>query len=413
LNGLTLGIGSNHAIKVAQLIRRRIAKQFTQRTGVTLFKLKHPKLISSLLLAVLVMVKPLAAAAENSALATVYPDLSALMATHEILHARIFEEIEATNASSSSAIGKRLLVEAIIELAEAAGSHYHSSNSHLAMLGPHRVFESRATPGMITLIRRQSDEELAGAAFEDIGLLPEVAVETLARGREFIIQVMSIYLDDNTSDKKAAIDEAVAEYLSDGMHSVASQPKSEDLLSEHGAAYAYRVGFPQFSGLTWASQWLKIAVLEIAVTSSDRESLYQDVAFALGTYEEKVTRLHGSFVSLPSDIPGIPVVAPNFYTLHPEASVIIDNLEALKVVIGDILAYPEQTDRQGAIESMVAQYTSKTDHLIDQMDYMIFVLRGGIYGAGGPARGGMDQNDRNYSRDVQENPHISKNPMSQ
>jgi hypothetical protein len=47
------------------------------------------------------------------------------------------------------------------------------------------------------------------------------------------------------------------------------------------------------------------------------------------------------------------------------------------------------------------------------MDYMIFVLRGGIYGAGGPARGGMDQNDRNYSRDVQENPHISKNPMSQ
>ncbi len=140
--------------------------------GVTLFKFKHPKLISSLLLAVLVMVKPVAAAAENSALATVFPDLSTLMATHEMLHARIFEEIEATNASSSSAIGKRLLVEAIIELAEASGSHYHSSNSHLAMLGPHRVFESRATPGMITLIRRQSDEEVAATAFEDIGLLP-------------------------------------------------------------------------------------------------------------------------------------------------------------------------------------------------------------------------------------------------
>jgi hypothetical protein len=214
-------------------------------------------------------------------------------------------------------------------------------------------------------------------------------------------------------DKKLAIDRAVAEYLSDDIHSVASEPKAEDLLSEHGAAYAYRVGFPQFSGLTWASQWLKIAVLEIAATSPDRESLYQDIAFALGAYEEKVTRLHGSLVSLPSDIPGIPVVAPNFFTLHPEASVIIDNLEALKVVIGDILAHPEQMDRQGAIESMVAQYTNKTDHLISQMDYMIFVLRGGIYGAGGPARGGMDQNDRNYSRDVQENPHISKNPMSQ
>jgi hypothetical protein len=335
------------------------------------------------------------------------------METHEILHARIFEEIDATNASSSSGIGKRLLVEAIIELAEAAGSHYHSSNSHLAMLGPHRVFESRATPGLITLIRRQSESGLAATAFEDTGLLPEVAITTLARGREFIIQVMGIYLDDNILDKKLSIDRAVAEYLRDDIHSVASEPKSEDLLSEHGAAYAYRVGFPQFSGLTWASQWLKIAVLEIAATSPDRESLYEDIAFALGTYEEKVTRLHGSLVSLPSDIPGIPVVAPNFFTLHPEASGIIDNLEALKVVIGDILAHPEQMNRQGAIESMVAQYTNKTDHLISQMDYMIFVLRGGIYGAGGPARGGMDQNDRNYSRDVQENPHISKNPMSQ
>lgn len=376
-------------------------------------KYKHTKLISGLLLAVVFVAKPIAASAQNAALATVYPDLSSLMATHEILHARIFEEIEATNSSSSAAIGKRLLVEAIVELAEAAGSHYHSSNSHLAMLGPHRVFESRATPGMVTLIRRQSDGELAATAFEDIGLLPDVAVKTLARGREFIIQVMGVYLDDNISDKKLAIDQAVAAYLSDELHSVASQPKSEDLLSEHEAAYAYRVGFPQFSGLTWASQWLKIAVLEIAATSPDRESLYQDIAFALGTYEEKITRLHGSLVSLPSDIPGIPVVAPNFYTLHPEASAIIDNLEALKVVIGDILAHPEQMDRQGAIAAMVAQYTSKTDHLIDQMDYMIFVLRGGIYGAGGPARGGMEQNDRNYSRDVQENPHISKNPMSQ
>lgn len=376
-------------------------------------KYKHTKLISGLLLAVVFVAKPIAASAQNAALATVYPDLSTLMATHEILHARIFEEIEATNSSSSAAIGKRLLVEAIVELAEAAGSHYHSSNSHLAMLGPHRVFESRATPGMVTLIRRQSDGELAATAFEDIGLLPDVAVKTLARGREFIIQVMGVYLDDNISDKKLAIDQAVAAYLSDELHSVASQPKSEDLLSEHEAAYAYRVGFPQFSGLTWASQWLKIAVLEIAATSPDRESLYQDIAFALGTYEEKITRLHGSLVSLPSDIPGIPVVAPNFYTLHPEASAIIDNLEALKVVIGDILAHPEQMDRQGAIAAMVAQYTSKTDHLIDQMDYMIFVLRGGIYGAGGPARGGMEQNDRNYSRDVQENPHISKNPMSQ
>lgn len=364
-------------------------------------------------LACLLMLSSTSLFAQKNVLETVYPDLNGLMAAHELLHARIFEEIDATNESPTSAIGKRLLVEAILELADAAGSHYHSSNSHLAMLGPHRVFESRATPGLVTLIRRERDTEAAANAFDDTQLLPEVAVKTLDRGREFIFRVMEIYLNDNIADKKPAIDAAVTDYLSDDAHSVAAQPKSEDLLSEHGAAYAYRVGFPQFSGLTWASQWLKIAVLEIAATSPDRDSLYQDIAFALGTYEEKITRLHGSLVSLPSDIPGIPVVAPNFYTLHPEASVIIDNIEALKVVIGDILAHPEQEDRGAAIESMVAQYTSKTEHLIDNMDYMIFVLRGGIYGAGGPARGGMTAPDRNYSRDVQENPHVSKYPMAQ
>ncbi|MFK7864127.1 MAG: hypothetical protein AB8B95_07890 [Pseudohongiellaceae bacterium] len=376
-------------------------------------KLATNKLSGGLIVAALVFINPQIVNAQKPALESVYPDLNALMAAHEILHARIFEEIDATNDSPTSTIGKRLLVEAIVELAEAAGSHYHSSNSHLAMLGPHRVFESRATPGLVTLIRRERDVEAAATAFADVELLPDVAVKTLERGRSFIFEVMEIYLNDNVSDKETAINEAVAVYLSDDTHSVASQPKSEELLSEHPAAYAYRVGFPQFSGLTWASQWLKIAVLEIAATSPDRESLYQDIAYALGTYEEKITRLHGSLVSLPSDIPGIPVVAPNFYTFHPEASAIIDNIEALKVVIGDILAHPEEEDRASAIEAMVAQYTSKTDHLIDNMDYMIFVLRGGIYGAGGPARGGMTQPDRNYSRDVQENPHVSKYPMAQ
>lgn len=378
-----------------------------------MLKLSLPKFISGLLLSCLALANPASVLAQNTTLATAYPDLSGLMAAHEMLHARIFEEIDATNASASSAIGKRLLVESIIELAESAGSHYHSANAHLAMLGPHRVFESRATPGLVSMIRRENDTELAAQAFADINLLPDVAIGTLARGREFIRQLMEIYLNENILDKKQAIDDAVDVYLSDDKHSVAAEPKSEDLLSDHSAAYAYRVGFPQFSGLTWASQWLKIAVLEIAATSPDRESLYQDIAFALGNYEEKTTRLHGSLVSLPSDIPGIPVVAPNFYTLHPRASIIIDNLEALKVVIGDILAHPEQLDRESAIESMVAQYTSKTDHLIDRMDYMIFVLRGGIYGAGGPARGGMNEQDRNYSRDVQENPHVSKYPMAQ
>ena len=116
-------------------------------------------------------------------------------------------------------------------------------------------------------------------------------------------------------------------------------------------------------------------------------------------------------VSLPSDIPTTPVIAPNFFHRHPDAAYILDNLELLKVVIGDILAFPEVEDRLGAIEQTVANYTDKTSDLSDELDYLIYVLRGGIFNAGGPARGGLTTPDRNWSREQSGNPHVSTAPM--
>lgn len=357
--------------------------------------------------------RPAVVLADSPVLNELFPELVNLLHAHDVLHARAFEEIEATNESPSAAIGKRLLVEQLEELAEASASHYHSAGDHLAMLGPHRVFESRAVPGIIVTINREQTAEQAAAALAESGTLPPVAVETLKRGREFVEELIEIYLDGSFDDKKVAVDAAVQRYLSDDAHSVAAMPKSDELLSDHPYAYSYRVGFPQLSGLTWASQWLKIATLEVVATAPDQEARIRDVSNVLQYYKEKTTRLHGSLVSLPSDIPTIPVIAPNFYTFHPEASAIVDNLEALKVVIGDALAYPELMGRSEIIESMVDDYTNKTEYLFDHRDYLISVLRGGIYNAGGPARGGMERPDRNYSRERQENPHISKFPMPQ
>lgn len=360
-----------------------------------------------------VLLRPNLAVADSPVLNTLFPEMVNLLHAHDVLHARVFEEIEATNESPAAAIGKRLLVEQLEELAEASASHYHSAGDHLAMLGPHRVFESRAVPGIIVTINREQTAEQAAEALAESGTLPAVAVETLKRGREFVEELLEIYLDDGYDDKKVAVDAAVQRYLSDDAHSVAATPKSDELLSDHPYAYSYRVGFPQLSGLTWASQWLKIATLEVVATAPDQEAKIRDVENVLQYYKEKTTRLHGSLVSLPSDIPTIPVISPNFYTFHPEASAIVDNIEALKVVIGDALAYPELEGRSAVIESMVADYTNKTDNLFDHRDYLISVLRGGIYNAGGPARGGMERPDRNYSRERQENPHISKFPMPQ
>jgi hypothetical protein len=158
---------------------------------------------------------------------------------------------------------------------------------------------------------------------------------------------------------------------------------------------------------------MKLALLEILVTAPDEEYRDRDIQNLLNIYGEKITRLHGSFVSLPSDIPTNPVIAPNFYGKHPEAAYILDNLELLKVVIGDALAYPGIDNSMALIEDAVHAYTDKTANLADEMDYLMYVLRGGIYNAGGPARGGMSNPDRNWTREQVENPHISPNPMAQ
>lgn len=349
----------------------------------------------------------------DTVLAKNYPELQQLLLAHDVVQARAYEEITLTNESPTAAIGQRVLLETLEELEEAEGSHYHSAGDHSAMLGPHRVFESRVTPGLLGVIREDHNAEKVRTALADVGNLPPVAVDTLQRGREFVEQLIEIYLNPVYEDKKDAVSQAVQAYLADQSHSVANRPKSDELLSDHDYAYAYKAGFPQLSGLTWASQWLKIALLEILVTADDAESRDADIQQLLNFYGEKITRLHGSFVNLPSDIPTNPVIAPNFYTFHPDAAYILDNLELLKVVIGDMLAHPEVEDPMVAIEQVVADYTDKNSNLSDESDYLLYVLRGGIYNAGGPARGGLTRPDRNWTREQVENPHVSPNPMTQ
>lgn len=347
-------------------------------------------------------------AAESSMLAKKYPQLQQLLLAHDVLQARAYEEIILTNESPSAAIGQRMLLDKLDELEEAAISHYHSAGNHLSLLGPHRVFESRVTPGLLGVVYEEHDADEVRPLLAQIGALPPVALETLQRGREFVEQLIEIHLNPAFENKAEAVAQVVQSYLSDDAHSVAPRPKSDTLLSDHPYAYAYPVGFPQFSGLTWASQWLKIALLEIVISATSEEQLNEDVERLATLYNEKLIRQHSGFVQLPSDIPTSPVIAPTFYEKYPGAAYILDNLESLKVVIGDVLAYPELEDRPQKITEVVAAYTSKEENISDNdIEYLKYVLRGGIYNAGGPARGGLTWSDRNWSREQSENPHIS------
>lgn len=347
----------------------------------------------------------------NELIDTGFPELSRYLNASEVLQAAVFDEIVASNNSNDSLIGKVLLRDSLLELNEAEVSHYHTSSDHLAMLGPFRVFESRATPGLQAMIRREYAEEETESVLEANGSIPPIAVAVLKRGRGFSNKLLEIYLDDTLFDKHSAVDAALAEYLSDDALSVPDSPKASELLSEHEYAYAFRVGFPQLSGLTWASQWLQLATLEVAMISEDENELEAAINNVTSLYEEKIAPAHGGLMALPTDIPTMPVIAPNLYGFHPGAAYVIDNIAALKVVIGDILVHPDALNRAASIEEMVIKFTDKESGLDDETDYLLFVLRGGIFNQGGPAVGGMAVSERNRSRAASNVKHISNYPM--
>lgn len=330
----------------------------------------------------------------------------------EIAQSVIFEEVLYANASPDSVSGKDLLRESLIELARAPASHYHTPSNHLAMLGPYRVFESRAMPGLIASLYRDQLPETSNAALRVSGILPPLTVAVLERGRQFNERLLAIYTSEYFADKSAEVDKAVQDYLNDDEHSVAPHPKSADLLSRHPFAYAFRVGFPQFTGLLWSSQWLYLATLEtLLLTDADAELRQQALTHLQARYADKLQRTHSSLMALPTDIPTMPAIAPTVFARHPAAAMIVDNIAMLKIVIGDILAHPDAPDRMANINAITAQFVDKENDLEDQMRYTIFALRGGIFNQGGPAMGEMEQSERFQSRESLLAPPAAGRPM--
>ncbi len=332
-----------------------------------------------------------------------YPALLRYLNTAEVLQAAVYEEVIAVHESTDSIesmIGRRLMLEQLAQFQKAQESHYHTSSNHLAMPTPYRVFETRATPSLLAVIRRQHDQSEVAARLAGDSSIPNRALAILSRGRELVLTLLSIYLAEEITDKDAAVDMALAEYLMTDSLSVAAQPKSSNLLSKHQYAYAFRVGFPQLSGLTWASQWLQLATLEILL-ADDTINREAGVTNVIAMFKDKLVPVHGSMMlQLPTDIPTSPVIAPNLYNRHRAVSYVIDNLAMFRVVLGDILAHPEVEDPDAALVAVMEDFTSKTEHLEDEMAYLEFVLRGGIFNQGGPARGGMDISERNRSREA-------------
>lgn len=375
--------------------------------------LKLPQLLLGTLLTGL-LPAALGAQPSNDLIAFRFPELANYLNAFEVVQAAVMEDIIEAGKSSEAEIGKEQLRASLKELNESKGSHYHMAGSHLDMFGPYRVFESRAIPGLVARLRRETSNREAMRALEQSDAITPAAAKLLIRGNEFIRQLIAIYADNSMLDKQSAVDAVIADYLADDRASVPREPKTATLLSDHPYAYAYRVGFPQLSGLNWANQWLELATLETLISNSVEDEATQAAAMenVLSLYNDKLNREHNSMMNLPTDIPSVPVIAPNLYSAHPDAAVIVDNLSAFRIALGDVLAYPDLSNRKTAVDELVVKFTNKNGDLAGRIDYLLYVLRGGIYNQGGPAKGGMDATERNRSRAMLENKHISNLPMS-
>lgn len=380
--------------------------------GLVTFKRSVLRILQAQLWALGVCAAPVLAqtieASDSNALAEITHYFNAF----DIVQSVIFEEVLYTNASPDSDAGKDLLRESLVELAQAPASHYHSPGNHLAMLGPYRVFESRATPGLVASLYREQLQQTSAAALRESGILPSLTVVVLERGRQFNDRLLAIYTSAALEERTALVDKAVQDYLRDTEHSVAAHPKSADLLSKHAFAYAFRVGFPQFSGLLWSSQWLYLATLEtLLLTDGDAQTRQQALTHLQMRFADKLLRAHGSFVNLPTDIPTMPAIAPTVFARHQAAAMIVDNIAMLEIVVGDILAHPDVGDRAASIAAITAQFIDKENNLEDQMRYTIFALRGGIFNQGGPAMSEMEQSERFQSRESLQAPPAAGRPM--
>lgn len=279
------------------------------------------------------------------------------------------------------------------------GSHNMDTN------GPYRALDVQVRVDMGRLVRADHADTAAAEAYDNVAALPRHAAMVLAAGRQFEDKLWGLWSDpDRRIDAKVQATQAVIEdyRTGDAMHAIAGRPKPVSLYLDHTYAGSLKSAYPRLSGLLWSNQWLQLASLEAIIRGQVDPQFEGRVADTLERYYNKLGSDSGmSMFPSPVEMPTVPTIAPTLYTLAPEASIIVDNLNMLDAAIADIIAYPglDATIREQAILAKVAQFIDN-DIATDDMSYLLSALRGGIYNQGGPAIGELQGSERNRSREA-------------
>lgn len=342
-----------------------------------------------------------------------YPELARLYDAFTVTHAAALDKITELNANPQLSQARAELAEHLAEMQEmdhmammGHGGHGEMmDHSAMSMDGPYGELEAQARAELGRMVRARHTDAAAAEAYGNAASLPTHAAMVLAWGRQFEENLADIWADPDLSvdAKVRATGTAIEDYQTgDEMHAISVRPKPAALYLEHEYAGGLQTAFPRISGLLWSNQWLRLASMEAIIVGEVDPQFAGRVVITLERYNNKLGSDTGmSMFPPPVEMPTVPAITPTLYTMSPQASIIVDNLNMLEAAIADIVAYPDldADTREQAILEKVEQFTAE-GNAADDMNYLLSALRGGIYNQGGPAVGQLMGSERNRSREA-------------
>ena len=239
-------------------------------------------------------------------------------------------------------------------------------------------------------------EDVADEAADGYAILGERGAAVIALANAFHREVLGVLADPSVTgrDRVAAVNVAVQRYLSHPDLALPSTPKDMGVLYDHPYTLAFRTGYADLDGLSWAGHWLKLAATEPLTDFARGEQRDAGLDTVTTRYFAKLS--YGEPPQFfPSEIPLAPSIAPGLIFISPEAAMIWDNASLMQEVLADVLASPTVRDVRAALDEVVDHFMDPTYRMTVQGEWEIMALRHGIFFQGGYPLGVLTESELN------------------
>jgi hypothetical protein len=218
--------------------------------------------------------------------------------------------------------------------------------------------------------------------------------EVVERTNELYRVLLGIYLDPDAGNREQAVNQAIDHYLSRPEVALPSVPKDMDILYDHPYTWAFKSGYPDLIGVTWAGHWLQLAAVEPVMDSRNEDELRVGLDTVMARYERKLA-FGEAPNTFPEELPLAPSIVPGLVARHPRAGAIFDNLNMMYDVVADVLVAPEVDDVRATVDQTIDQFLDPDYRTVPRNDWIVMALRHSIFLQGGPALGVMTRTERN------------------